>query len=469
MSEKKEIPNGWTLVKLGDVCSFEYGKALKAANREKGGKFPVLGSNGCVGFHDTYLVNGPGVVIGRKGAAGEISFVGKNFWPIDTTYFLKLNKELSLLYFYFLLKRLRLNQFEKSTAIPGLNRNDAYDQTIPLPPLPEQHRIVAKIEELFSSLDKGIESLKTAQQQLKVYRQAVLRWAFEGKLTNKNVVEGELPEAWRKVNLGEVCEKIQIGPFGTQLHKEDYITGGIPLINPMHFKDGTIQSDASYSISKKKGDSLPNYILNEGDIIMGRRGEMGRYALVGRKEAGWFCGTGSLYIRPKSKVANSFFLLHCLREQMAKKYLEENAAGTTMANLNSKIVNNIPICVPPIEEQQAIVAQIESRLSVCDNIEEDIEHSLKQSEVLRQSILKKAFAGKLVPQDPNDEPAGVLLERIRAEREKNKPEKLLNRKVRRGVGTRGKEHVIPAKAGIQKDTGFRVKPGMTNRRDPMAS
>jgi len=206
MGESKEIPNGWATVRLGDVCSFEYGKALKAELRHKEGKFPVLGSNGCVGFHDTYLVNGPGVVIGRKGAAGEISFVGKNFWPIDTTYFLKLNKDLSLLYFYFLLKSLRLNQFEKSTAIPGLNRNDAYDQRIPLPPLPEQHHIVAKIEELFSSLDKGIESLKTAQQQLKVYRQAVLKWAVEGRLTNENVKEGELPEGWKWVKLKVVAD-----------------------------------------------------------------------------------------------------------------------------------------------------------------------------------------------------------------------------------------------------------------------
>ena len=87
-----------------------------------------------------------------------------------------------------------------------------------------------------------------------------------------------------------------------------------------------------------------------------------------------------------------------------------------MANLNSKIVNNIPICAPPIEEQKAIVAEIESRLSVCDKIEESIEQSLKQSEALRQSILKKAFEGRLVPQDPNDEPASLLLNRIRRER-----------------------------------------------------
>ena len=156
---------------------------------------------------------------------------------------------------------------------------------------------------------------------------------------------------------------------------------------------------------------------------MGRRGEMGRCGLVNKKEDGWFCGTGSLYIRPKGKIVNSFFLYRCLKGETVKKYLDENAAGTTMANLNSKIVTDIPIPLPLLHEQQAIVSEIESRLSVCDKLEESITHSLKQAEALRQSILKKAFEGKLVPQDPNDESANVLLERIKAEKEKNKQEK----------------------------------------------
>ena len=254
---------------------------------------------------------------------------------------------------------------------------------IPTPPLSEQHLIVSKIEELFSELDKGVENLKIAQQQLKVYRQSLLKAAFEESGLRVSIIK-------------DVIEKIQIGPFGTQLHKQDYIENGIPLINPMHIQDGKIVANYSYSIKEEKKNSLPNYILKTGDVIMGRRGEMGRCGLVTNKENGWFCGTGSLYFRPKSSVMNSTFLYYYLTSETVKKYLEENAGGTTMANLNLKIVGEIPICLPSLEEQNQIVQILESKLTICDKIEETISQSLQQAETLRQSILKKAFEGELV-------------------------------------------------------------------------
>ncbi|HEX8332579.1 MAG TPA: restriction endonuclease subunit S, partial [Segetibacter sp.] len=210
-------------------------------------------------------------------------------------------------------------------------------------------------------------------------------WTFEKEKENRD----------RKL-LIEVSDKIQIGPFGTQLHKHDYIVGGIPLINPMHIQDGLIIPNKAYSINKAKRDSLPNYILKVDDVIMGRRGEMGRCALVTEKEDGWFCGTGSFYVRPNKKLINSKFLHYLLQSESTKKYLDMNAGGTTMANLNLKIVKNIPLSLPTIYVQQQIIQEIESKLSVCDKIEETITTSLQQTEALRQSILKKAFEGKLI-------------------------------------------------------------------------
>ena len=129
---------------------------------------------------------------------------------------------------------------------------------------------------------------------------------------------------------------------------------------------------------------------------MGRRGEMGRCGLVTTKETGWFCGTGSLYFRPNKEKVNEIFLYYYLCSQPVKKYLDDNAGGTTMANLNLKIVNDIPISLPTIQEQVKIVQSVESSLTIADKMEESINQSLQQSEALRQSILKRAFEGKLV-------------------------------------------------------------------------
>jgi restriction endonuclease S subunit len=191
-----ELPGGWVWTKLGEIISFEYGKGLKADKRENKGNIPVYGSNGIVGYHSIPLIEKPCLIIGRKGAAGYVHISNVPCWAIDTTYYIIPPDELNLVFLYFILSTLNLNSLDKSTAIPGLNRNDAYDLYIPLPPLLEQRALVAKIEQLFSDLDNGIANLKKAQEQLKIYRQAVLKKAFVGELTRKwREEQTDLPSA----------------------------------------------------------------------------------------------------------------------------------------------------------------------------------------------------------------------------------------------------------------------------------
>ena len=181
----RKLSEGWEGIRFGEIYELAYGKSLPKKARNTHGQYPVYGSNGIVGHHDCFLVNGPALVIGRKGAAGAVSFSTTPCWPIDTTYYIRDSEHIDIRFSFYLLTSLRLNQFDRSTAIPGLNRDDAYDLVVRLPPYQEQRRIVAKIEELFSKLDRGVESLKTARAQLKLYRQSILKHAFEGKLTAK--------------------------------------------------------------------------------------------------------------------------------------------------------------------------------------------------------------------------------------------------------------------------------------------
>ena len=254
---------------------------------------------------------------------------------------------------------------------------------MPVPSIEEQERIVSKIEELFSRLDASVAELKTAKEKLKVYRQAVLKEAFASAMQT-GVVE-----------ISEIVDDIRIGPFGTALHKADYISGGIPVINPQHISGLSINANTKVTISREKAAELASYRLEENDIIMGRRGEMGRVAPVTNAEAGWICGTGSIIFRLKPEY-DAFFYAQILSAPNIVHYLEDNATGTTMKNLNENIVKHIPVPKITRELQKDIVSNLEAQSSVCDSIEQTIDISLQQAEALRQSILKQAFEGRLI-------------------------------------------------------------------------
>lgn len=253
---------------------------------------------------------------------------------------------------------------------------------VKIPPIPEQERIICKIEELFSKLDASVAELKTAKEKLKVYRQAVLKKAFASAMQT-GVVE-----------ISEIVDDIRIGPFGTALHKADYISGGIPVINPQHISGLSINANTKVTISREKATELSPYRLEENDIIMGRRGEMGRVAPVTNAEVGWICGTGSIIFRLKPEY-DSFFYAQILSAPDIVHYLEDNATGTTMKNLNENIVKHIPVPKITREMQKDIFSNLEAQTSVCDSIEQTIDISLRQAEALRQSILKQAFEGAL--------------------------------------------------------------------------
>lgn len=293
------------------------------------------------------------------------------------------NPDIDSEFLYYQLKYLR-NQIQNmgsGTTFKEISAKVLADVSVVVPPIDEQKRIVARIEELFSELDNGVETLRKTKQQLAVYRQAVLKAAFD---TNHN----------RTVELSEIVDDIRIGPFGTMLHKTDYITGGIPVVNPQHIKGNAIITGEKVTISKEKAKELSAYELRCNDIVMGRRGEMGRCAAVTQKEEGWICGTGSILFRLKPEFDAAFYA-QLLSSPTVVRYLEENATGTTMKNLNDKIVRHIPVPYISRQQQVAISGKIDNSLSVCDNIEATVDASLQQAQAMRQSILKQAFEGRL--------------------------------------------------------------------------
>jgi type I restriction enzyme, S subunit len=250
------------------------------------------------------------------------------------------------------------------------------------------------------------------ERELAEWENEVEQWVKDGKMGRKptkpamsknvDVLRKEeikslpkLPEKWSWIRLGNLSNDIQIGPFGSLLHKSEYIADGIPVINPSNIKDERISPDLNITISDEKFSELTKYKLKEGNVIIGRRGEMGRSALVTYKEDGWLCGTGSLFVK-LNKYSNPSFITKYVRSKFFIDYLDNNARGTTMKNLNASILSNSPVPLLSREEQNEIVSEIESRLSVVNQLEQTINENLQKAEALRQSILKKAFNGRLI-------------------------------------------------------------------------
>jgi type I restriction enzyme, S subunit len=264
----------------------------------------------------------------------------------------------------------------------------------------------------------------------------------------------ELPEGWQAVAFKQILAELLTGPFGSSLHQSDYQVGGTPVINPASIQNERIVSIDKMAVGAETLGRLANFKLRAGDIVMGRRGEMGRCAAVTRQEEGWLCGTGSLILRLPPSVFTRFFVM-LIGSPYAREYLGGSAVGTTMQNLNQSILLDLIVALPPLAEQRRIVAKVNQLMALCDRLEaarkareaardrlaaaslarlntpdpetfhNDVGFALNalpafttrpdQIKRLRQTILNLAVRGKLVAQDTNDEPASELLKRIAKE------------------------------------------------------
>ena len=175
----------------------------------------------------------------------------------------------------------------------------------------------------------------------------------------------DIPDTWAWCRLRAVLQQASTGPFGSMLHKNDYTFEGVPIINPADIKDGEISSAKIKKVSHETAQRLSSYMLHLGDVIIGRRGEMGRSAAIDAQQEGWLCGTGCFYVTPLS-VLSSDYLVFFLKSPYAKALLTDNSVGTTMNNLNHSILGNMLIPLPPVSEQKKIIFQYNTICTILD-------------------------------------------------------------------------------------------------------
>lgn len=294
----------------------------------------------------------------------------------------------------------------KGGAQPNISQIILKQHPIPLPPLFEQQRIVERIEELFAKLDEAKERLQEVADSFAMRKAAILHKAFTGELIGKQVTE--------LVPLENLVDLIKIGPFGSSLHESDYIENGIPLVNPKHIVQQRIVPQSKISISDEKAEELSSYKLKENDIVLGRRGEMGRCAPISNREENWICGTGSMIIRLKKEYDAKLYSL-ILGSQATVTYLENSAVGSTLKNLNEKIVRKIPVPQFSSEEQHEIVRLIDDLLARERSAQQATERALASIDLMKKSILARAFRGELGTNKASEASALELLKQVLAE------------------------------------------------------
>ena len=266
---------------------------------------------------------------------------------------------------------------QKSVNQSSINQPKLKNVDFVLPPTATQQAIVSKIEELFSELDKGIENLRTVQQQLKTYRQSVLKWAFEGKLTNENVKEGELPKGWKWLKIEEATVSLDNKRKPINKEERKKRIGTIPYYGA----NGQVGWIDDYIFDE------PLVCVVEDETFTGREIPFS-YKITGKS----WVNNHAHVLKPKDNL-NIDFLNYQLQYY---PFLRLTTGTTGRKKLTKNALMNAQIKICSSEEQAKIVSLLESRLSLADKMEETITQSLEQAETLRQSILKKAFEGKLV-------------------------------------------------------------------------
>ena len=327
--------------------------------------------------------------------------------------------------FYFLMsQKVAFVKRGEGGAQPNISKEKIVSTLMPLPPVADQKRIVEKLRILqpyidyYAVLEKS--DIKLTQSFPEKLKKCILQYAVQGKLVPQDPADEpasvlleriraekeqlikkgkikrdkhesvifrrdnsyyeisgkeevciddeipfEIPDSWVWVRLGTALNQASTGPFGSMVHKEDYVESGIPIVNPANIIHGNISSEKIKKVSNATANRLSSYKLKAFDIIIGRRGEMGRSAVVESHQEGWLCGTGCFFVTP-SKLLLPQYLVFLLNSPFVKAALTENSVGTTMNNLNHNILQSLLIPVPPINEQKKIMTNYQKSTAILD-------------------------------------------------------------------------------------------------------
>jgi type I restriction enzyme S subunit len=435
---------GWQRASLGKLLPIKYGKSLPAQLRDASGTHPVFGSSGIVGVHSAAITTGPTLIVGRKGNVGAIHFSTVPCWPIDTAYYVEAPDGHNLRYYKYLLESLNLAKLDRSTAIPGLSRDDYNAVEVSIAPPEQQDEIVAEIEKQFSRLDEAVANLKRVKANLKRYKAAILTAAVEGRLvpteaelarnegrsyeSTKDLLEHmrgndvqmnsasrrrqaddsqthssiSLPDGWAWVAVEKLAKSepnsLGAGPFGTIFKAKDFRSEGVPIIFLRHVAPLRYLNHKPGFMDVQKWEQLfKPYSVYGGELLITKLGEPpGVCATYPR-------GIGPAMVTPDviklsvdSAIALSDFVMYYFNSEPARQFATGAAFGTTRTRLTIPLFRQMPVPLPPLAEQHRIVSEVDRLLSIISDADAHVVENLLRADHLRSAVLSKALGQDVV-------------------------------------------------------------------------
>ena len=380
---------------LGNVATYINGRAFKPSEWETEG-LPIIRIQNLTNpsapynfssklLEEKYRVKQGDLLFAWSASLGAHIWTGHDAWLNQHIFRVIPSEQVKKKYLYYFLLQVVAELYAKThgSGMVHITKAPFMNTPIPVPALNEQERIVSKIEELFSRLDASVAELQTAKEKLKVYRQAVLKEAFDSVQANS-----------KRVTIKSVCETIKVGIVikPTQYYVEQ---GGVFAFRNANVRRNYIEDKDWAMISQEGHQKNLKSQVHIGDVLIARSGvNLGMAATVPQKYDGYNAIDVVIAV-PKKEFILSQYLAQYTNSPYGLEIVRKNQHGAAQGHLNVKEYGNLPIFLPNIPEQYSLLKKIESRLSVCDNIKQTIDTSLQQAEALRQSILKQAFEGAL--------------------------------------------------------------------------
>lgn len=418
---------------LGELLPLKYGKSLPAATRDSTGSVPVFGSSGIVGQHSSALTTGPTIIVGRKGNVGAVHFSAVPCWPIDTAYFVEPPAGHSATYYRYLLTSLNLVRLDKSTAIPGLSRDDYNAVEVAVHAPAQQLEIVAELEKQFSRLDEAVANLQRVKANLKRYKASVLKAAVEGRLVETEATlarrEGRTYETgeqllraaliarrakWDrrgqyvepKATTSDNLPPLPDGWVWANVEQLGYVRGGKrlpaghkyadeitphPYIRVTDFAGYGINLDGLLYLKPETHKEIQRYTISSDDLYISIAGSIGLVGVLPERLSGANLTENAAKITGLEHVQKEY-LMYWLSSASGIDFISDSTIATTQAKLALYRIERIPVPLPPLAEQARIVAEVDRHLSIIREVEAEVDANLKRAQALRQATLSKAFS-----------------------------------------------------------------------------